>query len=522
MSDQIAMTYGDYGISPVPVVSIRRNSLQARNRTNPLGYTFSMTLNGVATPLPDGNTGLPNTVALTEELRSAFNRDGKLLRITCNETPVMEIYPRIISVNFAESNNNWVDTIPYTIEIEYDYDQLDEHPDADETPPYIEGFTEDWNVEFIEDQKYFEWDLSALSNQVGGFDYTNDSNNKFEARVTHSVTVIGKQSWEGTGLTGTPVNAVDNAMAWITGVYNNLGYNSSHYGHALSGWTNLADSSGYSEYNHFRSHSVNETDGTVSLTESWIIVGNNASISGEPNRRFTEDFTVNIRRSNEDGKTAVSVDGQVTGYEQRTYSGANLDNNVSTMAYDNASYAWNVLQDRVFPRAQFIYQQDFSRILNPNPLNKTVGHQPSRGIITYNYEFDDRPCAFITGALSENFSINDTHPTDVFASLSVLGRSQGPVLQAIDTITSPTREVSIEAVMPPPSSCTSIADFDQNKPSENVRNIFCQFEEQLTDAYDQVFKSSDSESWNPINGRYSRTVSWVYGSCSGAPDTTFC
>src|SRR5690554_954798 len=108
MSDHITMTYGDYSFSPVPTVSIQRNSIQTGNRVNPVAYVFSMTLNGVLTPLPGNNTGLINTVELTEELREAFNRDGKLLEIECNNTPVMQIYPRILDINFAESNNNWV------------------------------------------------------------------------------------------------------------------------------------------------------------------------------------------------------------------------------------------------------------------------------------------------------------------------------------------------------------------------------------------------------------------------------
>ena len=161
-------------------------------------------------------------------------------------------------------------------------------------------------------------------------------------------------------------------------------------------------------------------------------------------------------------------------------------------------------------------------MLNPDPINRTVSHQGSKGIINYNYEFNDRPCAFITGSLSEQFTIVDNHPTDVFANLQVLGRTYGPVLQAITTVTEGTREVTIEAVMPQPTGCSSPADLDQNKPTTNVENILFDFQQQLTSVYNQVFKHADTENWNPLTGRYSRSVGWTYQDCTDSPDTSFC
>jgi len=524
MANATTMTYGDYAFSPVPLVTISRQDHQVLNRTDPLGYTFSMTLNGLLTPLPDGVTGLIQTDSLMEALRTGFNRSGKLLEIKCDSTVVMQIYPKVVSVNFAESNNNWVQTVPFSIEIEYNTDELNEHPVAGtEAPPFIEDYTEEWSMEFVEDQKHFTWDLSSLTNQDPSSDYSSgDQNNPFEARVTHTVTAKGKQSWVGPGLTGTPTSAADNAMAWLTGVYLNFGYNEQAWGHSLSGWTNLAGAGNFGEFDHMRAHTVNETDGSVSLTESWFIIGNQTGL-GAAARNMTEDFTVNIRQGIDDGKVNVSVEGQIKGLEVRDYTELNSATGpVTTAAYDNANTAWSTLQDRIYPRAQFIFQQDHSTFLNPNATNKTIGHQPSKGVITYSYEFNDRPCAFITGALSENFTISDNHPTDVFAKLAVLGRPQGPVLQAISTVTERTREVSIEAVMPSPTGCSVITDLDLNKPTENVENLLCSFETQLTDVYNQVFKHADNESWNPITGRYTRSVGWTYSDCSGTISTSFC
>lgn len=514
----ISMTYGSYSFTPVPLISIRRAHQQRGNRDNSIGYVFNLTLNGTLTPLP-ASAGLVNTDNLANLLRQAFDKDGKLLEIICDSTTIMQVYPSIVNISLNESNNNWVNTIPYTIELEYAADDLAEHPEA---PAYIEDYSEQWTLEFIQEAKYFTWDLSGVSNQVSGQDYAAvDGNNPFEARVNRVITAKGKQTWAGPppALQGSSTSAVDNALSWInTNI--SLAYDPDH-AHAVANFTNLSNSAGYDTLDHMRTHTIDETSGTVTFNESWVILGQNSGV-GASARKATEDFTVNIRRNIEDGKVSVSVDGQIQGREVRSYGSALTPVDSGGQAYTNADAMWTVVQDRVFPRAQLIFQQDFSTILNPNPVNKVVGHQPSKGVITYSYEFNDRPCAFITGSLSENFSIVDTHPTDVFAKLTVLGRTQGPILQQISTVTEAVRQVSIEAVMPQPTGCSSITDLDLNKPSVNVSNLLCQFEQQLTGTYDQVFKSADSESWNPQTGRYSRSVAWTYSSCGTAVNTSFC
>lgn len=543
MSETITMHYGDYEFSPVPIVSINRNSTQVKNRENPIAYTFSMSISG--TLIAQDPSGLTQTEPLMDELRSAFNRDGKRLLIACNGLPVMIIYPRISTISFAESNNNWVETIPYTIELEYDHDYgLNEHP-ANEIPPYIESYSEEWQCEFSQENRYFNWDLSSITDQRAGWDYSSgDQSHLWEARVTHTINIVGKQSWAPTGSgggTGTGIgsylgdriDAVDNAMAFLTDILkpddpNSLYSYDGNFGHGLTGWTNLIPAQIdelYDQLDHFRSHSINETDGSVGLTENWIILGDNSGIALPANKRSVEDFTVEIRTGIDNPTTSVSVQGSIQGYEYRRYEGSGeRGTNVEATAYDSASNTWGILQDRIFPRAQYIFEGDsgFGR-LNPEPMTKSVGHNPGKGTINYSYDFNNRPCAFVTGALSENFTIVDNNPSDVFAKLSVLGRAAGPVLQEISTVTEAVREVTIEAVMPTPTGCDSITDLDLFKPDVNVGNLLCEFEQQLTGTYLQVFKNSDSENWNPLSGRYNRTVSWTYQSCSGwAPDTSMC
>ena len=121
----------------------------------------------------------------------------------------------------------------------------------------------------------------------------------------------------------------------------------------------------------------------------------------------------------------------------------------------------------------------------------------------------------------ENISVVDNNPTDVFASLTVLGRAAGPVLQDIGTVTAPTRDVNIDAIMTIGSGCT-VAQLLANKPSAQVSGILCAFETDLTGSFTQVFLTSDNENWNPKTGSYSRNVRWIYTNCSGLSNTSFC
>ncbi len=133
----------------------------------------------------------------------------------------------------------------------------------------------------------------------------------------------------------------------------------------------------------------------------------------------------------------------------------------------------------MLPRAQLVSQALSTRVLNSGVRTTTLAHNPTQGIVSYSYEYDDRPSNCISGALFENISVVDNNPTDVFASLTVLGRAAGPILQDIGTVTSATRAVNIEAIMTIPTGCT-VANLLTNRPSSQASGILCTFETDLT------------------------------------------
>jgi hypothetical protein len=238
-----------------------------------------------------------------------------------------------------------------------------------------------------------------------------------------------------------------------------------------------------------------------------------------------EDFTVNLSKTKDNDFTQVSLQGTIQGVDTRDYGvhpGGSGTFDVTESKYTSALTYWTGIQSRLLSRIQKVGQDDATRNFNVIPLSKTVGHGYNNGVITYNYEYDDRPSNCIAGSLMESISIQDNNPLDVFASLTVLGRAVGPVLQDLATQTVPTRDVNVNVTMAPATGCTATQLRTINNPRVAVASLLCEFEAELTGAHSQVYKSVDDENWDPLSGQYSRSIQWTYQDCSFDGNTSVC
>jgi hypothetical protein len=237
-------------------------------------------------------------------------------------------------------------------------------------------------------------------------------------------------------------------------------------------------------YNHSRSENVDELGGSYSVSETWLIASGAA----------IEDFDVDIKTGVESGLTQVSIKGTITGLDTR-----DTNFQIDSSRYENASVKFAAIEPYILTRAQ-TYS---GTTLNTEFLNKSVGKNPISGVITYSYDYDDRPSMCLTGIVpglkSEFININDNNGTDVFATIFVLGRAEGPVLQDLGTIREKTREITIDLVVRPSSGClaekpTGVDAFALNY----MPNADC------------VFTHINSEQWSPSNGKYVRNIGWTY------------
>ena len=493
------MEYRDYSFSPVPFLTIAKDAHKNADGSS-VGSLYRFSLAGTIVETAGGYSAID---AAQDALIDAVAEDGGLFVVACDGTPLISGYVRVNPPTFNQSNDNWVTTCPYTLEFE-----MDDY--SSETSPYISSSTENWSLEFQEDKSHYSVDLTGVAEQEAEYYYGVDSNPYF-LNLTHSVSAIGKKHYTGPGISGAlDKEAWEQARDFVIPL---LGYESSQV--AGSGVINLNSASFFeSGYNHIRSQQTDETAGSFSVSESWTILS-----SGTLGNAI-EDFSISTNKSIESDLTSVSINGTIQGVEIRTYGSDPGDFTIDETKYESASGYWNSVENRVFPRAQIASQSVSTRSLNPQIKSQSVGDNWVNGVITYNYEFDDRPLNCVSGSLSENITIADNLPTDVFASLTVIGRAAGPILQDIGTTTAASRDVSIEVTMPIPTGCTPSLMFATN-PRIDVQALLCLFEAELTGDNDTVFKTNDSENWEPKTGRYSRGVSWTYQACSDS-GTSLC
>jgi hypothetical protein len=248
----------------------------------------------------------------------------------------------------------------------------------------------------------------------------------------------------------------------------------------------------YQGLNHVRSENVNKQGGSYSVTENWILASGTA----------TEDFTINTSDSLESLFKQVTIEGNVKGYEQRDSS-----LNIITSKWDNAVTKFATVSTLPFIRAQ-----QFSGLsLNITPTTETVGRNPIQGTIGYSYEYNNRPMTLVSGVKSENISITDNLGGELFASVFVLGRAKGPVLQALSTKPASTRSLSVELVFPPTNyvdrSVATVKGLIGSHKSD-IQHIINAVNPS-GNGFTTVFQDVEQETYSITDSRYSYSTNWT-------------
>lgn len=473
-----SVIYNGYKIIPAPLVAITKEYTRFQN-TEKLGVQFVITLTGKVLPCKGGlytGSGYPADTSSTDKfedvmkkldaLRHLFKEDGKTLEIQTDSggTP-LRCYPVVRSVTFPEGI--WVDIADYTIVLETSCILgLNSDDDDSGLAQHLTEASEEWILE-LSDQPVADGIPHSF-------------------KLQHSISAAGISTYSSDPVQA-PLPGITYAREWVQpkmGISNDILYGSGNF--ALSGT--------YLAYNHLLNETINEYAGRYSITETWLVSPSN----------YTEDFSVSTRNSIESSLIVVSIAGNLNGLE------TNNSSSVSTSKWVAVSGAWQGIKNSLYSRALSYSALSF---LHPTPLSSTVGSNPVNGTITYNYEYNNRPTNYVTGALSESIDINDINGASIIAAIPIIGRTAGPILQDMNTISETVRTLSIDIVMPVYSGGIVVEDIMNAAPKIEVAALVNLFYTDLTSSYNQVYKTKDMESWSWKTGHYTRQVEWLYQNC---------
>jgi len=532
MATSAYVKYGSFSFEgtsgyPVPLVSISKD-YQRNGAGKTIGATTSVTLEGKLFT-GSGNSGLPHLLSLESGLRSVFI-DGGTLLIGCGTTSGSFSGGKISQYAASKTDNNWTTTIDYSIGLQFENTIV-----TGNNPFYVSSTQDEWNMETLDETAFAKGPFS-LGNYLPGYGNPaltfNQGKNYPFYRITRTLGAVGK-SIPNTG--GTAISAVQSAKGWVN---YQLGEPPSYSGVV-----------GLTLYNFVRSLSVSEVEGSFRITDNWIGVPTGVTVP------YIETFNIESSLDSELLRT-VTVQGTIKGLELMNsgniynannvpYISGSLTGTLRPLYNDNTHLngtdgtkfvnalsgykdikASNILLDRIssaFATGTLIslgYSTSVSSGLapmNPIPMSITEGMNPAEGTVTYNWVFNNRPKPLITGALSETLTIDDRHATPMIASVFVLGRKLGPILQDLGTFSSSTRTVNFEVVFPKPTSLVDIV-FPGNHYT-TITGVVERFNpSRFTVGYANTdgvksYVTANSSNWVPKEGRLSVNKTWEWVRC---------
>jgi hypothetical protein len=487
MATSVTMTYGSYSFSPVPSYTYSTSMERTPGTNICLSTPVEIQLEGVI--FPTGTYGFGPVTSGINELIDLFKCTGcQDFVIQCDGTDVINGPAKVMSfnVNPRTDSDLYVNTAAYSVTLQMVNITGDAYHNQ---PSGISAISEEWSVDFLDER-------------IGGTVSTQNVFNT-EARnvsvqeaftITHSISVSAPYCCKSSGpdVTGwqQAVDYVRNELAVSTPETGSFGL--------------FAVPANLGYFNHFRTFNKNVHDGSISVNDTWTACESGA----------LEDFDVNLEDNIDSYLKTVTVNGTIQGLATIGYDTAAT----GIPKIDKAFDYWKAISGDIYSRAATIYNGNIASdggnmSLNLNPLNYSIGYNTNGGTVTYNYTFNDRPYNCVPTAKSEIINITEGNPNDVFSNITILGRAAGPLYQDINTIGQRTREISIEAILPPDTGCLVGGFYNVGAPT-GYDAFVSGYESALSAAYAQVFINSENKTWTPKEGRFTFNKSWTVGGCS--------
>jgi hypothetical protein len=509
---------------PVPAVSISQE-FQRDGGGRHIGTTASITLEGKIYS-GSGDKGFDQLLVLESGLRNVFSRDGGNLNISCGTSSSIFSGIKIGRYSANKTEDQWTTTIDYSIDL------VSEIANTGSGIFFVSSAQDDWNIETIDENSYANSPTALSVLGFGNLSFAQGVNYPFY-RISRTLGAVGKFIPEPNNEVSGTKTAVKHAKEWVnfhlpiapqyTGIINGL---------------NL--------YNFVRSINTSDTEGSYRITDNWIGIPAGAL-------PYTESFTIESAVDSSMLRT-VTVQGTIKGLEpfqtgniyvaagapyltNNTLAGSLQQMNTANTRITNSAKFNNAISGyhnnircAIYTRAsalahtgiscgnngfssRFIDGRTSENMLNPIPVSITEGFNPAEGGITYSYSYNNRTLNFISGSISETITVDDTLPTSVVASVFVLGRSLGPILQDLGTTTSYSRAVTVEVILPRPSAISPTFTFPVDSYNAMVDLVDKLDPSKLNPTAIRSFVKQNSENWNVLEGRFTKQKTWEWTKC---------
>lgn len=511
------ITYNNKRVVPCPIVNISKSYKRLGN-TQKVKPIYTLTIDGkilanMGSPINDDGTELNLTFQTSggvfdypgdstgwnirehgqhmvmmkqQALRALFSEDYKQLEIIPwgGQAPI-RCYPRVVDIKFPAGL--WYKICDYSITLETEFligASLDESPNEDVFSADSGNIGSGQTFEFVS-----QYNLEDANDTTS---IEMDTENFGIFKVTRNVSAKGYRSVDSIG--NIVAEGWQNARTWVRdrGGYNPVYAQSGMFGNISGGFTN---------YNHYRTENIDVYNGTYAMTENWLLASGN----------YYEDYSAETKNSATDPYQTITVQGTINGLSNFVVGTDSWVPASGLIKYNAASGAWfGTVSGTMYTRAQ----NYLGVPLNPLPVSQVVTHNFTKGVITYNTEFNTRPLNFVSGAISETLSVIDSNPSGlatIIASHIVLNRSEGPVLQNIYASPETSRSISYECVLRGPQypSGNDISYLMALKPRNQVEQLFSGLVP-TSYATGYLFLVQDDENWNPLQLRYSLNRKYIY------------
>lgn len=433
----------------------KHNEIARKDTITFTGFFIPPITNGQPSPPPG-----PETTAWIfkqhKDLREAVLQKFVTVEINDADGVLLTSFENcnVISIDFPEGNNAQVGE--YTLVFEsYHTDKMDND--------HIE-YTYDFNVSEDTSMGYF---------------------NTAETEVITTSMLSGTESITVNALDVLDANAFIRAkrkFANTTKIYLQTGFNI----------LDLKDGGGGSATTEYQAANINfstttnPTDGTVTYASSFMLI---------PTSGYSKKVVGTVSYNLEDDKQEDSPTGSVTG----NIIGINVGFQTAKSQYiSHAVDAFDAIKDAAGGKLKSFFTE-LSQIDPDDPasISVTRNYGSSSVDFTLNYSEDNTTTFEVSNVSFENISITNNPQRRIFATVPVIGRMTGPILQDTYGKTEKSREFQIEVKYLPGFG---------NASGPGTQDI----ENQWIPSGKIIFEAAASTQWDSAERRFIRSKTWVY------------